>query len=232
MSAESIHSDYRDVTVIIPQHGYWEQTVACCSSLWRHHGDELSIVVVDDGSPAKDREISKRFLQDKVCWIEQAHSGITAAWNMGIRRCHSRFIVLLNNDAITLSPWLDWGCGYLRSNPCGLVGAAVRHEQMLTEVNCSGQTPDVRLLEGWCLCFERITFEQVGEFDEAMRLYWSDTDWQMRWKKEFGNSSDDFGLIPAGSLRHVGHVSTQQLERRSMRWQEDRTMFLKKWREP
>ncbi len=221
--------DISDITVIIPQHGCWEQTVACCSSLWRHHGDELSIVVVDDGSSATDREISKRFLQSKVCWAEQSHAGITAAWNLGIRSCRSRFIVLLNNDVLTLKPWLQGVCDHLRGYSGGLIGAAVRDERWLSEMNHSGRTADMRMLAGWSLCFERITYERVGPFDEAMRLYWSDTDWQMRWKVEFGKDSDDFGLIPAGSLRHVGHVSTRKLEERSMRWREDRAVFLEKW---
>jgi len=230
MSTENRRSDYCDISVVIPQYGCWEQTVACCSSLWRHHGEGLSIVVVDDGSSAKDREMSKRFLHSKVCWVEQSHSGITAAWNLGIRNCNSRFLVLLNNDVLTLTPWLKGVCERLLACPEGLVGAAVRDERRLSEVNYSGRTADLGLLEGWCLCFERVTFGKVGEFDEAMRLYWSDTDWQLRWKKEFGKHSDDFGLIPAGSLRHVGHVSTEKLEGRSMRWREDRAVFLEKWR--
>lgn len=229
MSTENRGSDYCDISVVIPQHGCWEQTVACCSSLWRHHRNGLSIVVVDDGSSAKDREMSKRFLQSKVCWVEQSHSGITAAWNLGIRSCQSRFIVLLNNDVLTLKPWLKGVCDQLRSSPGGLVGAAIRDERMLSKWDHSPMGNDLRLLAGWCLCFERVTFERVGLFDEAMRLYWSDTDWQMRWKKEFGKHSDDFGLIPAGSLRHVGHVSTEKLEGRSMRWREDRAVFFEKW---
>ncbi len=222
MNAKTGHSNDSDISVIIPQYGNWEQTVACCSALWRHHGDGFSIVVVDDGSPAKDREMSKRYLQSNICWVEQPHSGITAAWNLGVRSCRSRLIVLLNNDAVTLTPWLHWSCERLLESPGKLMGAQLRRERLLSQ-------PDNGLLAGWCLCFERATYERVGPFDEAMRLYWSDTDWQLRWKQEFGKDADDFGLIPAGSLRHAGHVSTRRLGERSTRWREDRAMFLKKW---
>ncbi len=228
MSRKENSSRLDDLSVIIPQYKNWAQTVACCSSLWQHHGEDVSIIVVDDGSGSYERKMAKRYLSSRVGWVEQPHLGVSAAWNLGIRESRSRFIVLLNNDALSVSPWLGGVCGQLSKRPGQLVGAETRKESLLSRLKRIDSS-DEYLLAGWCLCFERRTFERVGLFDASMRLYWSDTDWQLRWKETFGRSSSDFGLIDGGSLRHAGHVTTRELEGRSMCWRKDRAVFFAKW---
>lgn len=218
-----------ELTVVIPQHGCWEQTVACCSALRRHHGPELTITVVDDGSSKQDRRASQRFLPSDIQWIEQQHCGVTAAWNRGIQSSQTRYIALLNNDVATINPWVNELIDQLENEPGRLVGAELRRELLISRLNDPVLRGDQQVLSGWCLCFERETYDWIGEFDERMSLYWSDTDWQLRWKKKTGSSSKAFGLLPSGCLHHVGHVSTRQLKSRSSRWQQDRDVFLLKW---
>ncbi|MBL4884424.1 MAG: glycosyltransferase [Planctomycetaceae bacterium] len=229
MNQICLAKDSSDLTIIIPQHGCWEQTVACCSGLWRHHDRHLSITVVDDGSSEKDRKASKRFLQPGVKWIEQQHTGITSAWNRGIQSSQTRYIALLNNDVLTIRPWINHLIDQLRKNPEKLIGAEWRRERLISQLQDSVLRDEQQILSGWCLCFERETYEKVGEFDESMSLYWSDTDWQLRWKQHFSKSSQDLGVLPQGCLQHVGHVSTRRLKTRTSRWHQDRARFLSKW---
>ncbi len=229
MNFHSYDHACRELTIVIPQYGCWEQTVACCSALRRHHSQELAITVVDDGSSKQDRRASQRFLPLDVQWIEQRHCGVTAAWNRGIRSSNTRYIALLNNDVVTIKPWVNELIDQLENEPGRLVGAELRREWLLSRLQDPVFRGDLQVLSGWCLCFERETYDQIGRFDERMSLYWSDTDWQLRWKKQTGNNSNAFGLLPSGCLDHVGHVSTRHLKSRSSRWQQDRNTFLAKW---
>jgi len=230
MSPDSVERNFGELMIIIPQHGLWEQTVACCSSLWRHHGKSVSITVVDDGSCTEDRRASRRFLPSDVHWIEQQHRGVTAAWNRGIRSCRAPYIALLNNDVVTTGPWIEDLIGQSTRERGTVVGAELRRESPLLGTQEPGLFKDQKLLAGWCLCFARETYEKVGGFDESMSLYWSDTDWQLRWKQDIENRSLPLGLLPAGCLQHVGHASTCQLKTRSSRWLQDRTTFFAKWK--
>lgn len=219
-----------EITVVIPQHNYWFETVACCSSLWRHHAEEFQIVVVDDGSDAKNRGYAKKYLNSLATIISQTHRGVTAAWNRGVAAVDSEFVVLLNNDVMSVQAWLPEMQSLLKSGEHGLAGVALRCEKRLPE-NLRGQRQLVRakFLEGWCVGFSRETFEAVGFFDESMKLYWSDTDWQLRWMQRFDCGSEDFRLLSSNRLRHRGHQTTQHLQGRLEIWQEDRARFLQKW---
>ncbi len=222
--------DLKEITVVIPQHNCWFETVACCSSLWRHHQEKFRIVIVDDGSDAKNRGYAKKYLNARVTILTQKHSGVTAAWNRGVAAVDSRFIVLLNNDVMTLGAWLPEMQTLLKRNEHGLAGAALRCEKMLAK-NLRRHCPhgDATILEGWCLGFSKTTFEIVGCFDESLKLYWSDTDWQLRWLQLFNRNSQDLCLLTPGRIRHRGHQSTRWLSESAQWWKEDRERFLLKW---
>ena len=112
-----------EYSVIIPQHGCWEKTVSCCSSLLRHHACALELLVVDDGSNEWDRARSRRYLRDMAWCIEQPRSGVTAAWNRGLSLASAPVRVLLNNDVETLASWLPELGRILHAEPRALVGA-------------------------------------------------------------------------------------------------------------
>ena len=230
-------------SVIIPQHGCWEQTVECCAGLLRLHAEQrLEVIVVDDGSPAEDRRQVRRFLPASVQILEQAHQGVTAAWNAGLQAARGELLVLLNNDVRTQRPWVGQ-LSPLLSEPVRVLGPR-RHGQRLGQTlwpGCRVPAAEERFLQGWCLAFRRRTWEAVGPFDERMRLYWSDTDWLLRCLLlnsspesgcSAGNLGAGFGLLPSGSLQHQGHVSTRRLAQRRTWWRSDRAAFVAKWCAP
>src|SRR5262249_7201472 len=86
----------RDVTVIIPQRNLAALTLACIQSLQRF--EEIKIVVVDDGSGDDSAEEIRWANLPNCGLIKQPPHGVTAAWNAGIRRAETQFVLLLNND--------------------------------------------------------------------------------------------------------------------------------------
>lgn len=220
------------ISVVIPQRGCWEQTVECCSSLLRWHAGGVELLVVDDGSAADVRHQTRRWLRDRVQICTQPPRGVTAAWNHGLARASGDVLVLLNNDVVTRGPWLDLLTEMLQRNRRGVIGAEFAREDSLRWLKRVGGLPgEARLLAGWCLGFRRETWGRVGPFDESLRLYWSDTDWQLRWRQqqETDVSAGTLCCLPRGLLWHQGHVSTRTLPNRRAVWREDRDTFALKW---
>ncbi|MCG6154905.1 glycosyltransferase family 2 protein [Rubinisphaera margarita] len=219
----------QQLTVVIPQYNAWEETISCCSSLWRHHEGAVNVVVVDDGSAPVEAECARRYLGHKVTVLSQPHQGVTSAWNLGLQAVRTSYAVLLNNDAMTLQPWIGTAVRLLEENPRQLLGAERRRERLLDRIAMFDPGTDwSSMLAGWCVGFSMKLFAEVGRFDEAMSLYWSDTDWQLRWRALLGVAASS-RLLPKGVLRHRGHQSTQRVHERSVLWQRDRSRFLLKW---
>ncbi len=220
------------ISVVVPQRGCWEQTVECCSSLLRWHAGGVEVLVVDDGSDRDVRRQTRRWLGKRVRWLEQPAQGVTAAWNRGLEAATEEGLVLLNNDVVTRGPWLGLLTEMLQRNQRGLIGAEYAREASLRWLKTAGRLPGgARLLAGWCLGFRRDTWLRVGPFDESLRLYWSDTDWQLRWRQHVAVDLPGGGLccLPRGLLLHRGHVSTRTLPDRRALWLQDRDTFARKW---
>jgi len=216
------------LTVVIPQYNAWHETISCCSSLWRHHGNQIQIIVVDDGSAPEEVAYARRYLGTKTRILSQEHQGVTAAWNLGLASVETPYAVLLNNDAMTIQPWAKAAVRALERHPARLLGAERRREKMIERGHLKRASASDMLLAGWLLGFRMELFRQLGPFDESMALYWSDTDWQLRWRLNVGEA-EPFSLLPRGVLRHRGHQSTRLLRERSAMWRRDRERFLAKW---
>ncbi|WP_237229039.1 glycosyltransferase [Rubinisphaera sp. JC750] len=223
------------VSVIIPQFGRCSLTVACLSSLRRWHSsrDSLEWIVVDDGSDERDLSALRHVLPEDVRLIEQEHRGVTAAWNTGWDHSTGDVLVFLNNDTQTLNPWLSQVIEMLTQQPDALIGAewlGARAEQGIPAA-CFPESPRPRLLAGWMLACRREMSERVGRFDERMRLYFSDTDWQLRWLHTFCEA-DSRLICPLNRncLRHLAHATTRKLSNRSAQWKRDRKEFLNRWK--
>lgn len=175
-------------TIVIPQRGNERLTKVLIEGIWKHEGDDdiLIAVVEDGGRNGADRPssmIANWFFDNKK-------NGITAAWNLGIQSSEnmSSTIILMNNDIICNGKFIDL-CK--PRSKYEIVGAKKRKEPLYG---------DRKLLQGWFLCFNRSLWEKLGGFDERFKLYFQDTDFQIRALKE-GGSLRQVDL----PLRHLGH---------------------------
>lgn len=222
---------HRSWSVVIPQYECIEQTIRCCETLLAVHRCEFEIVVVDDGSCPDLYHETRRELPAAVRLIRQARKGVTAAWNLGIQAAGSDAIVLLNNDVVSHEPWLLEMDELLKQKRSRLIGAAWSTEHAERNLRRRLQIPgiDVCMLEGWCLGFDRLVASDVGPFDTGMRLYYSDTDFQFRWRIRHGLQDSVMAKIRSGALSHLGHVSTRQLPDLRAIWDQDQEFFFRKW---
>jgi GT2 family glycosyltransferase len=220
-----------DATIIIPQHDQAALTLACIESFRRFHAAHQHIVVVDDGSSAwaLTTVVARLVAVPNVTVLTQQHLGPTAAWNLAAEQAGTKFLVFLNNDTISVGPWLDALLEPLRSEVAPLSGVTLRRERHLPP-DVLFALPTVEFLEGWCFAVSREDWCGVGAFDEDLRLYFSDTDFQAQVLRRYGRGVEALASRPDLRLRHVGHCSTRRLAERSRVWREDRERFIRKWR--
>lgn len=194
-----------DVSIVIPQRGHQELTESLVESL-RTHEPTAEIVVVND-APEPCRPIGG------VAMASSAGRGVTAAWNVGVEAATTDWLVLLNNDVECRGPFLK------RLPREGISGAALRVEELLGD----------EVLEGWCLAFSYRLWAELDGFDEAMRLYYSDTDFQLR-AMERGSFLTAPRKLP---LKHLGHRTAHDRDiipqgERLAQWHRDRDVFRRK----
>lgn len=187
-------------TIIIPQHGRADLTLACLASIRQHDPRPWPAIVIDDGSPDDsfrqlrsalentDNTPTLRAHASSITLIQQRHLGLTSAWNRAARQATSRIILFLNNDTLATGPFVEELFAPLLSNvdhdtsiPATPLLTGIRHrdESSLPHTILS-RLPATQFLEGWCFAIRREDFVRLGGFDETMRLYWSDTDLQCR----------------------------------------------------
>lgn len=217
-----------DATIVIPQYGQAELTIACLRSLRQRESRAWPVLVVDDGSPDHAAASVRDVLPD-VTVIEQPHQGVTRAWNLGTAQVGTPFVVFLNNDTLTTAPWVDCLLAPLRNETARLCGVAWRAERALPP-EVAAALPTLRFVEGWCCALSVARLRELGGFDESFHMYFSDTDLQVRLAHRFGRGSLTVVDEVQDALRHRGHASTRMLPQRRAIWTEDRRRFVEKWR--
>ena len=216
-----------DATIVIPQFNQARLTCECIASLRHAERQVWPVVVVDDGSESAERGLLQSAKLEGVEVLARARGGVTAAWNAGAAAANTPFVVFLNNDVLFGGPSIDRLVEPLRSGEAAVVGAAVREERLLPD-ELLRRLPVRRFVEGWCLAVAMDEFRSLGGFDEAMRLYWSDTDFQLRAVvRRLGREQTLVSVrVP---LRHLGHRTAHGIGERRRQWQADRDVFIAKW---
>lgn len=237
-------------TLIIPQHGRSDLTIACVESILRHESQPLSLLIVDDGSPDDSAAQIEHFLAGRpsspappasadIKLLRRSHRGLTAAWNEAARHAGTPTLLFLNNDVLATAPFIGSLIKPLVADgpsssysPVLVTGARLRRETALPN-SVLARLPMKHVLEGWCIALRRRDFEQLGGFDETMRLYWSDTDLQCRLLEANpvrASNIEDRRLqaidIP---LKHLAHQTTRATPTRGTQWNADREAFVRKW---
>lgn len=175
-------------TIVIPQRGNRRLTISLIEGIWKHNdNDKVWIVVVDDSDGVEESDQSTMYAN---YGYQNDGKGLTSAWNLGIKKTKpvGSTIILMNNDIICNGNFIDL-CKPRHENE--IVGTKKRREPLYE---------NRKLLEGWFLCFNRSLWTKLGGFDERFKLYFQDTDFQIRALKE-GGSLRQVDL----PLKHLGH---------------------------
>lgn len=213
-----------EVTVVIPQRNHASLTLDCIRSLRRF--ERINVIIMDDGSADDSVSAIRRANLPDCELIQQPPRGVTTAWNAGIRRVETPFVLLLNNDVAIEGPFVERLVMPLRNREAMIAGVEWRTEPLIPRQ----VIPNRQLLAGWCLAFEKRLWSRLGGFDESLRLYWSDADFQCRAAILDSASETALTAVSTLPLRHLGHRTTQQEPRRTSLWHADRIRFLAKWK--
>ena len=214
-----------DMTIVIPQRGQIELTLDCLASLRRVERNRWPVVVVDDGSTAEQQERFLRLKPAGVRLIVQSAAGVTAAWNRGVSHVCTTGVLFLNNDVLFHRPVMEQFVAALSSTQTYLAGVRLRRETL--PLGATAESRHCQLLEGWAMACRIEDYYRVGGFDEQFSLYYSDTDFQLRMREEFGPSG--LRLVDDLGLEHLGHRTAHRQPTQRQFWQRDRELFRQKW---
>jgi glycosyltransferase involved in cell wall biosynthesis len=176
------------VNVIIPAHNAAKYLPIAIESVMAQTFQDWSIVLVNDGSTDNIDEVVAPFLAslgDKLKYISQPKSGVSAARNTAVRNSSAEFLALLDADDIWLPIRLEESIECLRARPD--VGLSYAFNTRIGPDGALLDTFDRRQKhgEGWVapylymrtidlpsptITFRRECIEQVGGFDETLTV--------------------------------------------------------------
>lgn len=85
------------VSVIIPTYNRAEYVTQAIDSVLAQTYTDYEIIVVDDGSTDKTREVLEPYM-DKITYIYQENTGVSAARNRGIKAAKGDWVAFLDSD--------------------------------------------------------------------------------------------------------------------------------------
>ena len=195
-------------SIIVPCWNQLEFTRQCLAALRRHTTVSWELIVVDNGSTDGTGDYLEGWRDaatiPATVLRNSENRGFPAACNQGIQAAKGRYLVLLNNDAVPTSDWLDQLVALLESDPgIGMVGPMTNYAappQLVEPVSYDdlegmhrfasrwraehrGQWFEVPKLSGFCLVAKRTAIDAVGTLDERFGLRFFDDDLALRMRK-------------------------------------------------
>jgi GT2 family glycosyltransferase len=190
-------------SIVVPVHGQAAVTRQCLDGLVESVGDQVEIVVVDDGSGDDTPSVLDSY-GDRILRVTNPKpKGFAAACNAGAKAAAAPFVVFLNNDTVGRDGWLDALVDYASEHPA----AAAVGARLLTQdggvqhagiVICHDLVPrhvyrgfpadhpavsrsrPFRAVTAACMLVRRDAFEEEGGFDEGFRNGFEDVDLCLR----------------------------------------------------
>ncbi|RJP24072.1 MAG: glycosyltransferase family 2 protein [Candidatus Abyssobacteria bacterium SURF_5] len=192
------------VSVIIPNYNGEKYLADCLGSLAKQSFSQVEIIVVDNASTDRSTEIIRQRFPSVRLVPLSANRGFAAAVNRGIKTANGNYIILLNNDTQADVNFVRALHAALERDP----QAAMAAPKMLflknpERVNSAGlgysitgtnhdigfgrlDGPDFRT-PAWIFgpcggagIYRREIFDEVGEFDEDLFMYYEDVDFCFR----------------------------------------------------
>ncbi len=111
-----------EVSVIIPTYNRAEYVTQAIDSVLAQTYTDYEIIVVDDGSTDKTREVLEPYM-DKIAYIYQENTGVSAARNRGIKAAKGDWVAFLDSDD-------EWLPGKLTVQ----IRAVERHPQLVAHM--------------------------------------------------------------------------------------------------
>lgn len=225
------------VDVIIPVLDRQEETSQTLKSLFKNKG--INVIVVDNGSDDLSylNEFDVNIIKNKD------NTGVTVAYNQGLKSSTSKYTVLMHNDIVVKTKdWIDKAVGFLDSHPdVGIVGQAgwvnlgstgtYRRQDLLTSIDVYEQKPDgfkeVAVLDGCCNLIRNIGIR----LDEMLDYFLYDFDLSLQFRKAgYKLYVMDGSAIHFADDRARATVSLGKYKNRGSGWSHAHGYFYAKWK--
>ncbi len=203
-----------------------EQTIKeCLRRILENSKDQDEILIIDNNS--KDRtsqillEFQKKFKNIKVIFNKE-NIGFARAVNQGIRSCKNEFIVIINPDAIVVTPdWLEIFYKELKQedNICVVapISDSVTYYQnfrMFTKIGgeitpyllryfYNDYSEELESFSGFCFAIKKSKIQELGMLDENLILGMEDFDLSLKIREK----GYKIVLKPAVFVQRIYHVS-------------------------
>jgi len=197
---------WRFVSVIIPVYNAEETIERCLTSILdlNYPKDMFEIVVINDGSVDRTLEILRKF-SGKVRIMSKKRGGAASAQNVGIRNTNGEIILNVDSDTYVTKNYLNAVieefdepqvgivAGFMRTAPTrsfwGRITGYEAEERGLKKI----ASKYVHHMTTSCTAYRRIMFDDIGYFDESLKVGGYDTEFSKRaikagWKIVLVNS--------------------------------------------
>jgi len=244
-------SGYPLVSIIIVTWNHLEYTKLCIENIFEQNTyQNIEIIVVDNGSQDGTLEYLRKIQlrKNNVTVINnQVNLGFAKANNIGIGHAKGQYIILLNNDTVVTSGWVEGIIRYLTDREIGMVGpvtnnvgneARIRvYYHDLIEmayfakryaVKKKGHVFDIPMLAMYCTAIRRETINKIGLLDEQFEVgKFEDNDYARRVRNA------GFRIVCAADvfIHHFGSASIRMLSESEYRmiFEQNRQRYEKKW---
>lgn len=214
-------------TVVIPNLNGRKYLKGCLDSLMEQSRQDFSVILIDNGSTDGSADYVKEHYPEVAVKRFPENRGFCAAVNEGIRICTSRYVILLNNDTVCETSFVEKLVQAMEKNTECFSGSArmVQMQNPDRMDNCG----DFYCALGWAYTpckgkpaanyekprrvfsacggaaiYRRELFDRVGLFDEAHFAYLEDVDVGYR-ARIFGYENC---YIPEAVVQHVGSATS------------------------
>ena len=165
------------VSVIIPVYNYDRYLGEAVESVLNQTYKHLEVIVVDDGSTDRSREVAQSFAERGVRYCHQVHTGIGPARNRGVEMAQGEFLAFLDADdrwpdeklALQLRAFendasLEMVFGQalqLQNGPAWEAG--VKNKNLMVDGGVPGMVAGTMLIK-------RAAFDRVGKFPAGLKM--------------------------------------------------------------
>lgn len=187
-------------SIVIVTHNQLSYTRRCIDSIRYRTREPYELIVVDNGSTDGTMEYLESL--GEITLVANAENrGFPAAANQGIRASRGHQVLLLNNDTLVTTGWLDRMLRALHRDPLvGLVGPCSNNVSGNQQVRINytaltsldgfawewgkahdGEFAATDRLVGFCLLIRRAVIDRIGELDERFGIgNFEDDDFTLR----------------------------------------------------
>ena len=175
------------VSVVIATYNRAHFLPETIDSVLHQRFQDFELIVVDDGSTDKSREVLRRY-EPRVRYIYQENRGPSAARNLGVRHAKGAWIAIQDSDDLCAPGHLAALHGYVQFHPeCGMVfgngaylGGEQHHRETIIAVDKSRRLArqGVRLVDQFEKSIMRLqasliaksAYDALGGMDESLRI--------------------------------------------------------------